>query len=672
MMNDADILAQAKKHAKIAKDGWSEIYAEAKGDLDFLSDTPGAQWDDKEYQSRKQEGRPVITVDQLSQFVHQVTNDIRMNTPTIKTIPHAGGADVDTADVLDGLIKDIEYQSSADEAYDTAASFSVKCSIGFIRVDHEYHDDETFDQRLSIRRVVNPQSILIDPSSIEIDGSDGKFGFVLDTLTVSDFKEKYPNQEVCSFWDEETLTTNRSDEDEVIVADYYVIEESKKRIAVSEDGEFVDVDDDKKHEREREVTKKRVRRHKLSGKAVLAGNGDDDFFPGKYIPIIPVYGEEAWRDGKRHLLSLIRKAKSPAAMYNLWKSLETEILMKQPLAPVMAAPGQTESFAADWKDPSKAAVLRYKTKDADGNLAPPPQRLMPPIYPAGFAQASRSSIDDIKGSLGMYNASIGQRSNESSGIAINARKAEGDVATYHYGDNLVKSITQVGRILVSAIPVVYDSKRIVRTIGEEDTPNMVGINGATTDDQERTFDLTNGSFSVRVITGAPFTTQRQEAAQFLTEMASRQPALMQIAGDILFKNMDFPGAQALAARVKKTIPKELLEGEDGNEEQVPDPEKLQMQQVIQQGQQAIEQLQQEAEALKQQLNNKQVETELKVQSEQNDTELEAVKLRIEKEKNATEAEFKAAEIALKNRELDIRIREIEIRSHAQSFPPQNI
>lgn len=666
MENDS-LLATAKDRAQKAKSAWSEIFEQARSDLEFLSDAPDAQWDGNIYADRVATGRPVVSLDQLSQFVNQTVNDIRMNTPSIKCIPGEDNADVETAEVLDGWVKNIEYESGADTVYDTAAAFAVKSSIGFIRVDHDYADQKGFDQKLCIKRVINPASILIDPFSIEIDGSDAQWGFVFDTMRVADFKREHPDKEPCSFWDDSNGSIKVTDEDVITIAEYFYIEEEKQTVTPDEYGKPSVVEEVPEGAKARKITKKKIKRCKLTGKDEL----ESSEFPGEYIPLIPVYGQEAWENGKRKLQSLIRKGKSGQSMFNLWKSLETEVLMKQPMAPVMAANGQTENFAADWLNPSKVGVLRYEVKDANGNTLPPPQRLMPPSVPVGFAQASRASIDDIKGSLGMYNASLGQKSNETSGVAIAQRKQEGDVATYHFGDNLVKSITHVGRILLSARKTIYDTPRLIRTIDAEDNPKVIGINGRKAEGQERDYDFANGDYSVRVVTGPSFTTQRQEAAAFYSEIATRFPQLMQFAGDLVFQYSDAPGAQAIAKRLKKTIPPQLLEGEDGEEEQ--DPEKMQMKALIEQGNQAIVGLQQEMQTMKQQLDNKQGELMIKAKTEENDTAVDIAKLELEKQKLQIEAEKTAATIALKDRELKLReeemaMRMFELRSQASRTP----
>jgi len=343
--------------------------------------------------------------------------------------------------------------------------------------------------------------------------------------------------------------------------------------------------------------------------------------------------------------------------------------MKAPQAPIMAAEGQVDDYAADWMNPSKAAVLRYKTTDADGNPVAMPQRLEPPTIPTGVVNASRGAVDDIKATMGMYNASIGQRSNETSGVAINQRKVEGEVAVFHFGDNLARSIAQVGRILVSAIPVVYDTPRTVRVVDIENKHDLVGINGMMVEGQEKQYDLTNGKYSVRVELGPSFTTQRQEAAQFFTDIVTSQPKLMDVAGDLLFHYMDMPGAQALSERFKRIIPPQIR-GDDEQQDQ--DPEKLQMAQQLQESQMIIQTLQAEMKKLQDDVSTKQAEVQIKAQSEMNKAEqdstkneLEVLKLQLEEKKIIVDSEIKAAELALKQRELNLK----EFEAQARALQP---
>ncbi|MCF0075448.1 hypothetical protein LZD49_33525 [Dyadobacter sp. CY261] len=650
MTDDLEFITKVRNDVKADQDYWSRIYDRAKEDLDFLSDDPYAQWDRKDYENRIGSNRPALTIDQLGQFIHQVANDIRMNTPSIRVIPGDDG-DVETAEIIQGLIRNIEYASNADDAYDTASLNAIKSSIGFIRVDHGYVDEKSFDQELRIKRVVNPLSCWIDSNSIECDGRDAMRGSIVEQISVREFKSKYPGKEPVSF-DEPKNGKNIKDDDLVTICEYFVIEENERTIAYDEQGNVFDFVEGMPYAMTRVVKDRTVHRYKLSGADVL----DKTVFPGKYIPLIPVYGEEAWNNGERNLFSLIRKSKSAQRMFNLWKSIETEVLMKQPIAPFAAAEGQVDDYRDDWLNPSKAAVLRYKSTDARGNPIAPPQRLMPPSIPAGVINAARESVDDIKATMGIYNASLGMRSNEQSGKAIQARQQEGDVATYHFADNLVRSITHVGRVIVAAIPEIYDASRLIRIIGEEDEPKIVGVNGQVAQDQKRLYDITQGTYDVKVVTGAAYTTKRQEAAEFFTNIVTRQPELMAVMGDLLFKNMDFAGAPAMANRMKKVVDPKFLDPQDREEVQqdVVDPEKEQMKQLIQAGQQ-------ELASLQQQLADKTTEMQLKAQTEAQKQQFEREKMMLEYQVKTKELQIKEAELHLKARDIDVREKEAQQR-----------
>lgn len=612
---DQDIAPMALKLFERDKTHWSEIYTKARDDLFFLSDDEFAQWEEKDYNERIKTGRPALTIDQLSQFVHQVSNDIRQNTPQLTIIPDGSASSQEAADAYKGLIRNIEYTSNADDVYDTAANNAVKSSIGFIRIDHDYCDDDGFDQELNVCRVINPLACYLDANSIECDGRDAMHGTIIEPISVREFKKCYPGYDVSSFDADMADCSKLGEDDNVYIAEFFQIEETENEIANPTDPTIT-----------RKVKQRRVMRYKLSGKDVL----ESTTFPGKYIPLIPVYGEEAWMDGKRHLLSLIRKAKGAQRMYNVWKSLETEIIMKQPNAPVMAAEGQVDEYAADWMNPAKAMVLRYATHDAEGVPLPAPQRLSPPQIPAGIVNASRETVDDIKATMGLYNASIGQRSNETSGKAINARKSEGDVATFHFYDNLVRSMTHVYRVLIAAIPEIYDTARIIRVIGEEDEAKQIGVNGQIADGQQEPINLTEGQYTVRVVPGASYTTKRQEAAEFFTEIVKQQPDLFPIMGDLLFKNMDFAGAQAMAERMKKVVDPKFLSPEEQAENAPPvDAEKEQMKQIIQQGAQELQSLQGQVEQNATTTKLTKLQTDIKAQYEQMKAEQENGTLKIQ-------------------------------------------
>lgn len=646
---------------------WDSIHDRALEDLFFLSDDDFAQWDAKDASSRLETGRPVLTVDQLAQHVHQVVNDIRMNTPTINVIPKAG-ADAETADIFKGLIKNIEYESRADAAYDAAAEFAVKSGLGFLRVDHEYQDDDSFDQVLRIKAVINPQAVYIN--GVEPDGSDATRCIILDRWDVTDFKSKYPNKSVVCFEDAKNLK-EKKDTEQITLAEYFYISDNDKEIALTNNGLLVDFAEGVDYKMRRKVTERTVHRCLLSGADTL----EETTFPGKYIPVIPVYGQIAWMKGERSLYSLIRKSKDAQRLYNFWASLETEIIMKQPNAPIMVAEGQIEDYAADWQNPAKSMALRYKTHDVEGNPLPAPIRLAPPAMPSGIVNARREAQDDIKASMGMYDASLGRRSNETSGVAIAHRQQEGAVATFHFGDNLVRSISQVGRVLVNAIPVIYDTPRILNIIGDEEEVETVGVNGAMAEGQEQEYNLIEGRYDVRVTTGASFTTQRQEAAKYFQEIIGNNPALMQVAGDLLFKYQDFPGAQAMAARIKKTISPELLEEEGADQ----DPQIMALTQQLQQAQAMMQEMQGQLAQAQDESERKDGELQVKAIAEQQKASLEEqklqvaiLKIRVDAEQKEKDRQLKMMEIGLKEQEQERKDTEAALKALGELTEPEEI
>jgi hypothetical protein len=628
------------------KNAWDEEYREGAEDLKFQHG--GSQWDAHDRAAREAMNRPCLEVNLLPQFERQVINDFRMSTPTIAVSPVGDGADVETAKIIKGLVRNIEYTSSAMEAYVTALESAVKGKIGFFRIDHDFERVTGFEQQIFIRKVVNPYSCWIDPSSIESDGCDAMFGFSLDQISEKEFERKYSDAKKQSFdGSKDSYLTGKKHP--LMIAEFFKIKEEEKKAALMEDGSIVEYAEGMDGVRSvRSLVKKTVGRYKVSGADIL----EETIFPGVYVPLIPVYGEESWIEGKRKLKSLVHDMKDPQKMHNYWASLKTQSLMMQPIAPVMAAVGQTEEWKDDWDNPGQATVLRYKTTDVFGNQIPPPQRLSPPTTPTGLIEAQMSSAENMKQTVGMYNESLGQRSNAVSGIAINNRKVEGEVATLHFADNCNRSIAHGGRVILSMIPEIYDTKRAIRIMGEEDVSSEVGINGHFVEGQKQAFSLTAGQYDLRVSSGTSYTTKRQEAQVFLQELIRAVPEMASVSSDILVSNMDFKGSEALAERLKKMVPPNLLSDKEKQEAQS-DPEKEQMAQVIQQSQQLVEQAAQKIAQLEEALKNKDQVEQAKIQIDVAKLELEKekiandrMKIEVEAHKADVESNLKAAEIHL--------------------------
>jgi len=198
---------------------------------------------------------------------------------------------------------------------------------------------------------------------------------------------------------------------------------------------------------------------------------------------------------------------------------------------------------------------------------------------SGLLQAKAGASEDIKASTGQYNASLGMSSNERSGKAILARQREGDVGTYHYGDNLARGVRHIVRQLVDLIPKVYDTQRVARIIGVDGETDMVKLNPDQPEAVRKITDQNNpdvviekiynpnvGKYDVVVATGPGYATKRQEALEAMAQLLQGNPQLWAVAGDLFVKNMDWPGAQEMAKRFAKTIDPKLMEDGDKSPE----------------------------------------------------------------------------------------------------------
>jgi hypothetical protein len=314
---------------------------------------------------------------------------------------------------------------------------------------------------------------------------------------------------------------------------------------------------------------------KINGYEIL----EQKEWAGKWIPVIRVIGNEFEVDGRIYISGLVRNAKDAQRMYNYWVSQEAEMLALAPKAPFIGYGGQFEGYEDKWKTANTNnwpyLEVNPDVTDGQGAVLPLPQRAQPPMASSGLLQAKAGASEDIKSTTGQYNASLGMGSNERSGKAILARQREGDVGTFHYGDNLTRAVRHVARQLVDLIPKIYDTQRIARIIGEDGETKMVKINpdqpqpvNKIVNEQgiviEKIYNPGVGKYDVVATTGPGYATKRQEALEAMAQLLQGNPQLWSVAGDLFVKNMDWPGAQEMSKRFAKTIDPKFLE--DGDED----------------------------------------------------------------------------------------------------------
>lgn len=618
-MTDADLIRIAKERFKLAQESEREIRDAWLEDMSFMA---GNHWPEKIKQAREGDPngpRPCLTINKLPAQKRQVINDIRQNKPAIKVRPVGDGADVETAEIFNGLIRNIEAQSNADQAYITAADRAIGGGFGYIRVDTDWTDEDSFTQDIFIRRIINPMSVYLYGAT-EIDGSDATAAFIVETRKKEDIKAEYPGVDYTSWEFDKGDGDGWLAEDECRVADYFYVEKKPGNLYLLTDGStYSDIDGPKPPDEY--VKEKRSHERRLVKWARLAGDKvlEKRDMLGKYIPLARVTGEEVLDGDKINYASLIRYAKDPSRMYDYMRSAEVEFVALAPKAPFVGQAGVFNGYEHKWgtANTQNHAYLEYNSIDNNGQPASAPQRQAPPLPASGFIQAALSAADDIKATTGLYDASLGQRSNETSGRAIMARQREGDVGTFHFVDNLGLAIRHIGRIIVDLIPKVYDTARIARILGEDGSeteiridPNYQGASGKMPSEKGmlQIFNPTVGKYDVEITVGPSYTTKRMEAAESQTQMIQAAPALWGVVGDLIPKSMDWPGADEWSKRIRKTIPPNILEDEN-QPQQIPP----QVQQQMRQMQDMIKQLDGVVQAQQKKLEEAQEKTEIEQQ-----------------------------------------------------------
>jgi hypothetical protein len=535
--------------------------------LDDLKFSSGDQWPIEVQNSRHLEARPCLTINKLDAYVRQIVNQMRQSRPRMRAHSMNSEANAKVADVITGIFKHIEVNSDADTAYDTAGEYAVRIGWGYWRVITDYVREDSFDQEIFIRPIDNPFSVYFDPNSIQPDGSDAEKVLITTLMSKDDFKIQYPgaddggdfNQRGTGDFDPDWVQ-----KEDIRVAEYFYVERKKTKLLLLSDGTKVYKDEAPSPEilaaagimvvGERETMRKQIKWCKLTGLEIL----EERDWSGRYIPVVPVYGQQLTVEDKRKKYGLVRNAKDAQRMYNYWQTSLTESIALAPKAKWLLAEGQDEGHENEWAQANikSMPVLRYKQTDINGKEAPAPQRLQPEPPPAGVIAAAMSIDKDLQSVVGIFDPSQLPQGNMS-GKAIRGQQMQQDMTNFHYYDNLVRSMKHTGRIILDLIPKIYDRERVLRIIGYDGQPEMVTLNQRTQDEMgvEKVLnDVTVGEYDVYMDTGPGYQSKRQEAVEAMMPMISTNQELFNLAGDLVFRNMDFPGAEVIADRLAANNP----------------------------------------------------------------------------------------------------------------------
>ena len=597
-----DKINEVIKFWRLVNDADSTNRAEALMDVKFAA---GDQWPVEIQNSRNLESRPCLTINKIDAYIRQVTNQQRMQRPRIKVHPVNNLADYKIAQVIEGITRHIEVNSNADTAYDTAFDYAVRMGWGYWRVNTKYVSETSFDQEIYIDTIDNPFTVYFDPNSILPDGSDAERCLITTVMDKKIFRENYPGADDGANFQQRSTgddTASWLTKEDIRVAEYFYIERERAKLYLLSDGTSGFADSDNFFARveasgltvvdERDSFRKAVKWMKCTAMEIL----EEKTWAGKYIPVVPCYGAQVIIDDKRKKYGLVRFAKDPQRMYNFWRTSMTESVALAPKAKWLLAEGQDEGHENEWAmaNIKSTPVLRYKQKDIEGQPAPAPTRLQPEPPPTGIMEAAGAISADLQMVLGVLDPNQ-LPSGNISGKALAGQQNQVDLSNFHFYDNMTRSIRQTGKIILDLIPKIYDTERVMRIIGSDGQPDMTTINQANAIGEVLN-DVTVGEYDVVMDTGPGFQTKRQQAVESMMPLLTGNAELFNIAGDLVFRNMDFPGADVIADRLAAMNPLAQID------EKSDIPPEVQMR--LAQSQQMIEQLQQQLQAAGLEINNR--------------------------------------------------------------------
>lgn len=613
--NEMSVVETARERFKRAKEYYTDPRQLAIEDTKFaMGDSDnGWQWPSSAANSRTDANKVCLTVNVTAQHCNQIINNIRQNRPAVKVSPVDNFSDKDTAEILGGLIRNIQVASSSDDAHDLAAEHAIYGGEGYWRVLTEYESETSFDQVITIAACPNPNLVYIDPNSKKEDRSDAEWGFIFEDVPASDITAAYPdlNPET---WEEDVKTEGWQDEDTVRVAEYFYCVYKNDEVWLLDTGESVLASSVPGGAAVNVEKTRKTRTKKWMWCKLVGGHDkpvDEREWAGKYLPIVTVVGKEINVDGEIVRKGIVRDLKDTGRMVNYAYSETVQTLAMQNKVPYLAAAESIEGHEDDWSGANldNETVLPYNAFDSDGHALPAPVKQTPASMATAQIQLLQLSTEQMRAASGQQNANFGIKSEAQSGIGIQRLKAQGEIATFHFPDNLARALRYEAVVLIDLIQNVYDTERVVRVLGLDgkedhavlrpDADQPYAEEKDNNGDVRKIFNPQVGRYDVVIETGPSFHTQRQEAAANLNELAAKNPRFFDIAGDLIMSAQDFPMADQFAERIAKTLPPEL---QDNDDKELP-PKAMQIinqaNQQLQQMDDIISKLGEENEQLKQ-------------------------------------------------------------------------
>lgn len=615
-----EFLAQMRETISDGAEWWRENWERARLDLEFAY---GEQWPDQ-VRNDADVSRMMLTLNMLPQLVHQVVGNAKKSSFGIR-VSQIGGPLLSPApllnnskrltmsEVMESIIRDIEYRSHAPYAYAQALQHAVESGFGWLRIVTQRAEDDPWVIEPTIEHVLDRWSVVLDPWSGKSDFSDAGWGAVMTVIPRKLFMQEYPKAMAAGggdyYWGN-TMETARSfwqPTDGIRLVEFFW-KEPRKRTAVRlelGDGQLQSfwldeiemVVDELQAGGIRIVDEMKVDTHqvkwiKATSHDILAG---PKTWAGQRIPLIPVFGREIHRQRTREFAGIIRWAKDPQLMRNHWFSAATERITMIPVSPYVMTVEQIEGHEEEWTKQGSDLKMAL-TYNADEDAPGPPQRQQPAPMPIGELALMEQGTRAVHDATGIHQPYIGAKSNETSGRAILARQQEGDTGTYDFIWGLGKAITATGEQLVQIIPRIFSGSQVAHLVLPDETGAFMPLNYPIVDEDTgitvHMTPLALGRYSCRIDMGPGFMTAQREFLDFVLQWQQSDPQGFQMIKHKVIQALDIPNKNEIARILMHNIPRELLSPEE--QEQIAEPQPSQADMMMAQ----LEQMKLEAEMAK--------------------------------------------------------------------------
>ena len=617
MTRESDIVEEAQKRFRRAAEWESQARNQWRYDMwfNYGDNTNNAQWDEAVFNTRKSAKRPSQTVNRVIKYTGHVINDMLQNKASIEIRAVGNGASHDSAEIMEGVVRHIEYISNAQDAYKQAGHDQIISGMGYWRLETDYLDSDSFDQEIYIKQISDALSVYCDIDVPRNSASAGKWAFIFSDVDREVIEKEYPDIQIASTPvindDEQDYRHIWAGEKRVRVVEYFRIIDEPDTLHVLSDGSFMKESDSadvrslrRLSVKQRDIKTPKVEWFKIAGYEIL----EERELVGKYIPIVRVPGIETCIDGQLDRRGLLRDMIGPQQSLNWYTSGGIEYVAMQTKSSWTAPAESIEGYETYWNTANQVnhAVLPYKAFDDEGNALPPPQRVDPPAYPQAFAEGRQGAIADMQLTSGITEAQMGDPGNERSGKGIDARQRAAANSTYNYPERFTNALTHTGIIIVGMLPHIYDTPRVMKILAIDGKESTIQIDPSHPqahspvqglDDESMSpeqvaaiFNPSVGQYDVVASVGPNYETRRQAGFEALGDIIAQNEGLAPNYMDLWAGLGDFEYSDQVAERAKNLLPPQATG-------QGPNPQVVQLQQLLAQQHGAMVELTQKNMAL---------------------------------------------------------------------------